>query len=263
MAHEIKFGDEYVNYINCPTCNANGNAPRGGYILNRKTNQYDLPCPTCGIYCGGMLAQAVPVQAQASGAAKLDQAPHVMLFIDNSSSMGYVAHAVPLAVEAFVSDQRKYSGPCDMSLYLFGDYLRCVYDREPLFKAPEFRHYGPHQGTRLRASIAHLLARQMNRPALLCVFSDGADGLPTANYADLLAEAKRKGWMFAYVGIGPHARPAEDIGFPKEHAIHVKADGGGLQKAVRALSRASVLYRDGESDFGEAMRQAEREQAEA
>lgn len=191
--------------------------------------------------------------------------PHAVLVLDCSGSMDRCMKHVVASFNWFVDEMRNYSAPMYVSLIGFAHVPLTFRSREPLDKIgrlvlgklvdfknnasdkPVFNPPGSiaaFGGTHFQSAVdaAHKLARG-DQHVMVVLVTDGNDGLSNIGTKMAVEEQKKKGWQYAYVGLGDGALRGEKLGFSEREQVFVPQNAAGLEKAMREIATRALAFR--------------------
>lgn len=186
---------------------------------------------------------------------------HVVIVMDESSSMGTVARKVVEAVDAEVRNMAEQSKKLDqetrVTIYAFSSHgmLRCiVYDRDVLRTPSMAKHYRPSGMTALRDAVGRAVS-ELERTAtlygdhafLMYVFTDGEENHSRDFTVDALSRRLRElpeNWTAAgFVPNEAGRRALEACGFPAGNiAIWDATTAAGVEEGVSVMAAATQSY---------------------
>lgn len=204
-----------------------------------------------------------PRVGAASRASQPDQGyiNHVVIVMDESSSMGFVAPKVIEAVDAEIRNMAEQSRKLDqetrVTIYAFSSHgqLRCiVYDRDVLRTPSMARHYRPSGMTALRDAVG-LAIGELEQTAtlygdhafLIYLFTDGQENNSRSFTVDALARRLRElpeNWTVAGFVPDEDGRAAlEACGFPPGNvAVWDATTEAGVEAGVSVMATATTSY---------------------
>lgn len=183
-----------------------------------------------------------------------------IIFIgDESGSMSVIKSDANGAFDAFVSEQRAIEGECRLSLTLFSNEPRVVYEARDIKEVPPL-DLKPCGNTALFDAIGITMNRQGERIArekwadlvILAIITDGQENaskeysLPVIR--TMIAHAESNGWKVMYLASGQDAfEAARNIGAQHALAQTVGLGGAGQRAAYSYASVQTTSLRTGKT----------------
>ena len=181
----------------------------------------------------------------------------MVLILDRSGSMSGLESDTIGGFNAMLRKQKQEEGEALVSVVLFDDKCRVLYDRVPIEKVPAMtdRDYQVGGCTALLDALGgavrhtatiHRYAREEDRPEKT-VFVVMTDGMENASRRYTAQEVKRMvsheqekyGWEFLFLGANMDAIAAADsFGIRPERAVRYECDSAGTALNFECVSRA-------------------------
>ena len=148
-----------------------------------------------------------------------------------------------------------------MSLALFNDTSRLLYDALPIAEAPPLTRelYKPSGNTALNDAIGQMIraigkrAKRQTR-VLIAILTDGAENASRKfSKADILQMITYRrttyDWQFIFIGPPEALDYALSIGIPKSNVVSFSADAAGITAIMARLSKSMKAYQLGDRRF--------------
>lgn len=182
---------------------------------------------------------------------------HIAVLLDRSGSMQTIKDDTEGGFDAFIGEQRKNPGRCDVTLAQFDNTYEEVYIAEPLAAVPPL-DLQPRGGTALLDGIGRLINTTGSRLAdmpeddrpgavIVVIMTDGMENssqefaLPVINKM-ITEQTERYGWTFVYLGANQDAiSVADGLGVAPGMAMTYQA--GKVDSAFTSTSTNLTAYR--------------------
>lgn len=190
----------------------------------------------------------------------------LVFILDRSGSMAGLEEDTIGGFNAMVAKQKNGPGDALLSVVLFSDASRVLYDRVGIEKAEPMTDSQYQVGgcTALLDAIGsaihhiknvHKYAREEDRPGrtLFVITTDGMENASrTYSYADVQRmirhEQKKYGWEFLFLGANMDAiSAARSIGIDASRAVRYEADCQGTELNYKVLNETIESFRTGSS----------------
>jgi uncharacterized protein YegL len=160
-----------------------------------------------------------------------------------------------------LSKQKQLRGEAKVSLALFNDTVRFVYESLPMTEAPllGFADYIPNGGTALNDAIGRTIqaiGRQATRltPVLVTIITDGGDTnsceFTAADIRQMVSYRRRShDWEFIFLGPENARSYVSKIGIPPDCIFSFEAGADGIIRLLEGLSLCLADYRSGEPKY--------------
>jgi hypothetical protein len=180
---------------------------------------------------------------KSSGIAEFGKSPHVVILLDDSSSMEYLASEV---VEGFNNLISGLPQSATVSLYGFGTgkNLSVIQERQPASTFPvlNLQTYVPDGQTPLYDSVSNMLARfesesaiQRMKPTTFIIISDGGEN-SSISYSlnqtrEKVKNAQSRGTKILFFALGTEAaEEAINLGIPASSTREFNPDSDGVEE---------------------------------
>lgn len=187
----------------------------------------------------------------------------IVVLLDRSGSMQSIQKDTEGGFNAFIEEQKKVEGPCNVTLVQFNTSgIETVYEGQPVGAVPKlFMH--PSGGTPLLDAIGKTIAKtrirldkcpacghegDMGAKVLFVIITDGEENQSREFKRDhiktLIEERTRAGWAFVYLGANVDAfGEASSIGISVLRTANYAANEKGVLSAYAGVSQAAVAFR--------------------
>ncbi|MBO0811365.1 MAG: VWA domain-containing protein [Microlunatus sp.] len=183
---------------------------------------------------------------------------HIAVLLDRSGSMQTIKSDTEGGFDAFIAEQRKSPGRCDVTLAQFDTEYEEVYVAKPLANVPPL-HLSPRGGTALLDGIGRLINTtgerlaampETDRPAavIMVIMTDGQENssrefdLGSVNRM-ITEQTDTYGWTFVYLGANQDAiAVAAGLGVAADQAMTYA--GRKVDQAFAATSANLTRYRE-------------------
>lgn len=190
----------------------------------------------------------------------------VRMVVDESGSMGHVQHETVAGYRDFLDSLRATPADVRVSLDIFDNVPRTVYENEYLERADgldgERAHYDAHSGggTALWDAFGDAIDRQAKLAVeddhiIMAVITDGYDTDSTRyTHASIKAKVaeKRATGKWEFIWLGPNQKTAEDLGIKPENVFVLSDAAGGIAGALAQVAERTetLLLGPGTADSG-------------
>lgn len=191
-------------------------------------------------------------------------ATHIVVVLDESSSMSTKRAETIGAFNKFLEEQKKLPGECQLSLVKFNSNDIPVHNRMVLASVPALDNdtYCPGGYTALLDAMGRAVEfASTDKDVIVCVLTDGEENSSksyTLEKIKALVEEKTKGgWNFIYLCAGLNAfATGGAMGFTMTNIVQADNTGKGLSASIGTVSYASAKFRSGDKtlDAGELVR---------
>jgi hypothetical protein len=178
-----------------------------------------------------------------SGLTEFGESPHVVILLDDSSSMEFLASEVVEGFNNLISDLPQSA---TVSLYGFGTgkTLRVIHERQSVSSFPilTLQTYVPDGQTPLYDSVSNVLARfesesaiQRMKPMTFIIISDGGENF-SISYSlnqtrEKINDAQSQGTKILFFALGTEAAvEAMNLGIPATNTREFNPDSNGVEE---------------------------------
>lgn len=178
----------------------------------------------------------------------------LIVVLDRSLSMGSISKDMCVAFNTLISDQKKISGDCKVSLHQFDHEYEDVYVSKELATVPEL-NLVPRGSTALldalgktinhtRTRIESFTKKEKPDNLIFVVITDGEENcskeFSKEKIFELITKCREETkWEFIYLGANQDAiKVAKNLGMSTNNAVTYTADNSGTKGVFRGLSDA-------------------------
>lgn len=182
--------------------------------------------------------------------------------LDASGSMEDVADHAVRGFNALVTEQKKITGSAQLSLTLFSNDLRLLYDGVPIAEigALDQELYRPSGGTALYDGIGSMIDQIAARTdstskVIIAIMTDGAENCSKKYNAEQVAQKifERRityDWQFLFLSAAQNALDTGlSLRIAKSNIVDFTASSDGLTKIMHSLNAGLRAYRLGDRRY--------------
>jgi uncharacterized protein YegL len=178
----------------------------------------------------------------------MSKTTHIICILDRSGSMSTVAEEVRSNFNHFLKEQQELEGKAKLTLVLFDDRYKLIYDEVDLQKAKPLtsEQYYARGMTAMNDAIGRTLTNKARKQkAIVFIHTDGHEN-DSKEYSNKdvkkLVKKLEKKWEFIFVGAGIDAMAAnKDYGF--RHTLNAKKTSRSFDNQYDMFGAATSCYR--------------------
>ena len=178
----------------------------------------------------------------------MSKTTHIICILDRSGSMSTVAEEVRSNFNHFLKEQQELEGKAKLTLVLFDDRYKLIYDEVDLQKAKPLtsEQYYARGMTAMNDAIGRTLTNKARKQkAIVFIHTDGHEN-DSKEYSNKdvkkLVKKLEKKWEFIFVGAGVDAMTAnKDYGF--RHTLNAANSGRSYANQYDMFNVATSSYR--------------------
>lgn len=175
-------------------------------------------------------------------------ATHIICILDRSGSMSGLAEEVISNFNHFLKEQQELEGKAKLTLCIFDDRYKLIYDEIDLQKAKPLtsEQYYARGMTSMNDAIGRTLTNKAeHKKAIVLIHTDGHENSSKEyNSKDIkkLVKNLKKKWEFIFVGAGIDAMAANrDYGFT--HTLNANSNAKSYDNQYDLFNNATMNYR--------------------
>lgn len=180
---------------------------------------------------------------------------HIVCILDRSGSMGSLAVEVINSFNHFIQEQKAEPGKAKLTLVLFDNEIKTVYDRIKLKDVPELTstEYYARGLTSLYDAIGTTLNRIEDDNVMVLIQTDGHENSSREySQSDIksLIEAKEdQGWDFTFLGANIDAADVgTGFGLSLDKTVQYAASNAGVSNAFVSMDASTKMYRNAKAE---------------